>query len=174
MMDPYLKQVRQFKLRKAMTAFRITAHKLEIETILRVKKMGNKFLEMICTICKERNILVKGDEEHDQLTSCVGFVNEKNKLFRYFEEKDPSFNPILHHLICTKIQNQTIFFIVFQGWTSHSQKRFQKFQVLVKNNIFNLLPNGNKAQIYYYFCNFFSSNMIIQKCCQNSKCRIII
>ena len=44
----------------------------------------------ICTICKERNLLVMGDEEH-ALTSCVGFENQRNRLFRYFEEKYPSF-----------------------------------------------------------------------------------
>ena len=91
MMEPYLKQVRQFKLRKAMTAFRISAHKLEIETGRYIKsKKDGKYVhrnDRICTICKEHNILVTGDEEH-ALTSCVGFLNERNRLFRYFEEKE--------------------------------------------------------------------------------------
>ena len=111
MMEPYLKQVGQFKLRKAMTAFRISAHKLEIETgrYIKSKKDGEYVHrnDIICTICKEHNLLVMGDEEH-ALTSCVGFVNERNKLFRYLEEKYPSFKDLDNY-------NKTLYMLSCKG-----------------------------------------------------------
>ena len=77
-MEPYLGQIGKFKLRRSVTAFRISAHKLEIETGRYVRDLNApgvrghmpniKREDRFCTLCYDENkIKVTGDEQHVML-----------------------------------------------------------------------------------------------------------
>ena len=96
-MEPYLKQIKQFKLKKAMTIFRISAHKLEIETgrYMKTKCKDNYIAreDRICTLCHENNIRVMGDEEH-AIMVCASFNDKRDKLLAHLGEKYPMFKSL--------------------------------------------------------------------------------
>ena len=142
-MEPYLKQIKEFKLRRAMTAFRISAHKLEIETGRYIKcKQNGQYVprdERICAICEENDVILKGDEEH-ALTSCMGFENERKKLFKYLDEKYPSFKELDNY-------NKTLYMLSCEGTTA---KRVCKLMLSIQSsqrpNFFNLWKKRNNIQ----------------------------
>ena len=142
-MEPYLKQIKEFKLRRAMTAFRISAHKLEIETGRYIKcKQNGRYVprdDRICAICEENNVILKGDEEH-ALTSCLGFENERKKLFKYLDEKCPSFKELDNY-------NKTLYMLSCEGILA---KRVSKLMLSIQSsqrpNFFNLWKKRNNIQ----------------------------
>ena len=97
-MEPYLKHIRKLKIRRALTAFRISAHNLEIETgryIHDQTAVGNsgsiKREDRFCTICYEENkSKVMGDEEH-AIMHCPRFCDIRNSLLIKIESKVPNF-----------------------------------------------------------------------------------
>lgn len=139
-MEPYLQHIKQFKLRRAMTVFRISAHKLEIETGRYVKsKAKGRYVprdERICALCQENNDFVRGDEEH-ALTTCPSFERERTKLFKYFDEKIPSFKHLDNF-------NKTLYMLSCEGLMS---KRVSKFMLCIQSsqrpNFYNLWKKLN-------------------------------
>ena len=100
--EPYLKHIRKFKYRKAMTAFRIGSHKLEIETGRYVRRANIHNLhnhdvhikreDRFCTLCyEESRIKVIGDEKH-AIVHCPSFYHQRLKLLTQFESICPNFN----------------------------------------------------------------------------------
>ena len=80
--EPYLKHVKKLKYRRALTAFRISAHNLEIETgrYVHVNKVGISRHDRFCTFCYEENkTKVMGDEVH-AILNCAHF-NDVRKRF---------------------------------------------------------------------------------------------
>ena len=114
-MEPYLRQIVKFKFRKSITAFRLSAHNLEIETgrYIRDKYRSNinnrdcvKRTERFCTLCFEQNkIKVTGDEEH-AITNCPSFDDKRYLLFNDINLIVPNFknlsnrNKLLYMLTC--------------------------------------------------------------------------
>ena len=86
-MEPYLEQISKFKYRRSVTAFRISAHKLEIETGRYIRILNaqgnNTYLrrnDRFCTLCyEERGIRVTGDEQH-AILQCPHFFDIRKKL----------------------------------------------------------------------------------------------
>ena len=82
-MEPYLQHIKLFKFRKAMAMFRISAHRLEIETGRWVKNdLTNKSISRdnrFCTLCFENNVWSIGDEEH-AIIYCPNFAVDRNKV----------------------------------------------------------------------------------------------
>ena len=80
-MEPYLHQIKQLKYRRAMSMFRISAHRLEIETGRWIKtSSGNNKIcrnDRICTLCFENGSKIPGDEEHAILV-CPIVSSEKS------------------------------------------------------------------------------------------------
>ena len=122
-----------------MTAFRISAHKLEIETGRYIKcKQEGQYVprnDRICAICEENNVILKGDEEH-ALTSCMGFENERKKAFNYLGEKYPSLKELDNY-------NKTLYMLSCEGI---SAKRVSKLMLSIQStqrpNFFNLWKKG--------------------------------
>ena len=94
-MEPYLGQIGKFKLRRSVTAFRISAHKLEIETGRYVRDLNApgvrghmpniKREDRFCTLCyDESKIKVTGDEQHAML-HCPHYFDARKKLFDQIE-----------------------------------------------------------------------------------------
>ena len=100
-MEPYLRQVNKKKFRRAMTAFRISAHNLEIETgrYITDKQSANKNTSIkrddrFCTLCYEANGgKIMGDEKHAAVV-CPRFNVERNRLFLYIQNKVPNFGKL--------------------------------------------------------------------------------
>ena len=96
-MEPYLQHIKQFKYRKAMTMFRISAHRLEIETGRWLRNdRTNKSVprdDRVCSLCFENNILTLGDEEHAML-SCPNFAVDRNKVLLYLDRNYPNFSSL--------------------------------------------------------------------------------
>ena len=93
-MEPYLKQLKSYACRKAMTAIRISANRLEIEIGRYANKSkGDKFiprLERFCTLCQEEGVLSVGDEIH-ALLHCNKFSNERQKMMEILDKNVPNF-----------------------------------------------------------------------------------
>ena len=114
-MEPYLRQIVKFKFRKALTAFRLSAHNLEIERgrYIRDKSKPNtndsgciRRTERFCTLCFEldKNKVI-GDEEH-AITNCPYFDDKRDLLFGKINSIVPNFrnlndrNKLLYILTC--------------------------------------------------------------------------
>ena len=98
--EPYLKHVQKLKVRRALTAFRISAHNLEIETgryIHDRNVLGNgsiKREDRFCTYCYEENqVKMMGDEEH-AILNCPRFCNARNAFFNKMELLVPNFEKL--------------------------------------------------------------------------------
>ena len=90
--EPYLQLIRKNKVRQAMTNFRISSHRLEIETGRHTTK-GSGFIkreERFCTLCQQRNINIMGDEEHALLT-CPTFESQRREVIVYIGSMYPNF-----------------------------------------------------------------------------------
>ena len=94
-MEPYLEQISKFKQRRAVTAFRISAHKLEIETgrYICKSKLSDvqrheayiKREDRFCTLCYEKSkVRVMGDEKH-AILHCPHFSDARKKLLDQIE-----------------------------------------------------------------------------------------
>ena len=114
-MEPYLHQIKQLKYRRAMSMFRISAHRLEIETGRWIKtSSGNNKIcrnDRICTLCFENGSKIPGDEEHAILV-CPSFSSERSILLEYIDSKYPNFthlsnfNKMFFMLTC---EDETVF-----------------------------------------------------------------
>ena len=91
-MEPYLAQISKFKLRRSVTAFRISAHKLEIETGRYVRNLNAqghtsyiKREDRFCTLCYDMSkIKVTGDEQH-AILHCSYYFDARKKLLEQIE-----------------------------------------------------------------------------------------
>ena len=91
-MEPYLAQISRFKLRRSVTAFRISAHKLEIETGRYVRNLNAqghtsyiKREDRFCTLCYDMSkIKVTGDEQH-AILHCSYYFDARKKLLEQIE-----------------------------------------------------------------------------------------
>ena len=94
MIEPYLKQLKSYACRKAMTSIRISANRLEIEIGRYANKtQGWNFiprLERFCTLCQEEGVLSVGDELH-ALLHCKKFSNERTKMMNFVDKSVPNF-----------------------------------------------------------------------------------
>ena len=87
-MKPYLRHIKKLKYRRAMTAFRLSAHNLEIETgryvydrTLSGKKCFIKREDRFCTFCyDEFKYKVMGGEMH-AILNCPRFHDVRKRLF---------------------------------------------------------------------------------------------
>ena len=85
----------KFKYRRALTALRISAHKLEIETGRHAnKKRNTKYTrreERFCKLCLNDNVHLVGDEYH-ALIVCPSFEKKRANLFNTIMQKVPNFH----------------------------------------------------------------------------------
>ena len=92
--EPYLSVAQKPKYRKALTALRISAHKLEIETGRHANKKRNahfiKREERFCKLCLNDNVKVLGDEFH-ALMVCPVFEKKRDNLLNMTGQKVPNF-----------------------------------------------------------------------------------
>ena len=93
--EPYLKHISKLKLRRAFTAFRISAHNLEIETGRYIHNINNgscvKREDRFCTFCYEEDTtMVMGDETHAVL-NCPRFTDMRNRVFGKVDLLVPNF-----------------------------------------------------------------------------------
>ena len=94
-MEPYLKDIKKLKFRRAVTAFRISAHNLEIETGRYVgKAVGNKCSvqreDRFCCFCfNEFKNKVLGDEAH-AILKCPRFLDDRQSSLDRFEMLVPN------------------------------------------------------------------------------------
>ena len=93
--EPYLKQVSNFKFRRALTKMRISSTNLEVETGRYANKTKNEeFIERskrFCTICKEKGLNLIGDESHAVL-SCQNFEAQRKKVLDVIKNEVPNFD----------------------------------------------------------------------------------
>ena len=90
--EPYLKQIKKRKIRRSMTALRISAHSLEIETGRYASKKGDfvKREERYCSLCMEKDLKTPGDEIHAVLV-CPSFHNERENVIGFIDNLYPNF-----------------------------------------------------------------------------------
>ena len=79
--EKYLDAIRDTKNRKAMSAFRISAHRLEIESYRYQKNIPRN--ERFCSLCTPDNKIHIGDEFHAMMV-CEQFKRSRDKLFEMF------------------------------------------------------------------------------------------
>ena len=88
--ENYLDTVTVKKYRASVTAFRISAHKLEIER-LRYTKSKIPRNEWLCTLCTTTNNLIYiGDEFHAAMI-CHTFAGQRRALFELFAKQCKNF-----------------------------------------------------------------------------------
>ena len=87
--ENYLDTVTVKKYRASMTAFRISAHKLEIER-LRYTKSKIPRNERLCTLCTNNNLIYIGDEFHAAMI-CHTFAGQRRALFELFAKQCKNF-----------------------------------------------------------------------------------
>jgi len=86
-LEPYLKIVNKWSLRKAMAKLRVSAHKLEVET---GRHNGILLENRLCTYCDSRGLAVIEDEYHFVLccpkyaTLRVKYINTLDTQFKTF------------------------------------------------------------------------------------------
>ena len=92
--ETYLSVPIKRKYRRALTAFRISAHKLEIETGRHANKKSNTQFtrreERFCKLCMNNNIKIIGDEYHALLV-CPTFEKKRASLLQMVEQRVPNF-----------------------------------------------------------------------------------
>ena len=93
--EPYLKQIRKRKFRRAMTALRISAHNLDIETGRYAAKKSEfvKREERHCSLCIEHNIKIMGDEIHAVLV-CPSLQKERKIILEFIGDLYPNFKTL--------------------------------------------------------------------------------
>ena len=79
-----LDNVTENKYRVSMAAFRLSAHKLEIER-LRYSKSHIPRNERFCSLCADNNRIYVGDEFHAAMI-CHTFTNQRHALFKLFAQ----------------------------------------------------------------------------------------
>ena len=100
-MEPYLKHVKNFKFRRALAAFRLSAHNLEIETGRYVydrnllgKKCSIQREDRFCCFCfNEFKCKVMGDEMH-AILNCPQFNDVRQNFFSKIEILVPNFKEL--------------------------------------------------------------------------------
>ena len=98
-MEPYLRDIVKLKFRRAVTAFRLSAHNLEIETGRYVgNAVGNKCSvrreDRFCCFCfNEFNNKVLGDETH-AILKCPRFSDIRQHFLTRFEKLTPNIKDI--------------------------------------------------------------------------------
>lgn len=98
-MEPYLRDIVKLKFRRAVTAFRLSAHNLEIETGRYVgNAVGNKCSvrreDRFCCFCfNEFNNKVLGDETH-AILKCPRFSDIRQNFLTRFEKLIPNIKDI--------------------------------------------------------------------------------
>ena len=110
-MEPYLKHVKKLKYRRALTAFRLSAHNLEIETGRYVHNrnvLGKKCTipreDRFCCFCyNEFKKRVMGDEVH-AILNCPRFYDKRQSFFGRFELMVPNIkmlnnNDMLYYML---------------------------------------------------------------------------
>ena len=83
--EPYLNHIKLFKLRRCVTAIRISSHKLEVE-VGRYTNKNKKYIERnkrYCMLCLDNHNYVMGDEIHAMM-DCPIFQTHRINLFRHF------------------------------------------------------------------------------------------
>ena len=97
-MEPYLKQIKKAKLRRSLTALRISAHRLEIETGRYAGKNKDfvKREERLCSLCAVNGIEVMGDEIHAVLV-CPKFDKDRQKTISMLSQRYPNFMGLSDH-----------------------------------------------------------------------------
>lgn len=113
--EPYLKDIKKLKFRRAITAFRLSAHNLEIETGRYVqdknavgKKCSVRREDRLCCFCfsEFRNIVV-GDEVH-AILKCPRFFDVRQSFLVRFERLVPNIkdlsdtDKLLYMLTCER------------------------------------------------------------------------
>ena len=90
--EPYLQHVTKNKMRRSMTAIRISTHKLEIETGRYVYNNGSPISrdQRCCTLCQQIGISTPGDELH-ALLLCPFFESQRNELIVFIGNLYPNF-----------------------------------------------------------------------------------
>ena len=91
--EPYLTQIKKFKDRRSLTAIRISAHKLEIETGRYIQDSNREPVHRknrYCMLCKEKGHTLLGDELH-ALRECPTFEKERQKVDNYLIQHVPQF-----------------------------------------------------------------------------------
>ena len=94
-MEPYLKDIKKLKFRRAVTAFRLSAHNLEIEMGRYVgNTVGNKCSvrreDRFCCFCfNEFKNKVLGDEAH-AILRCPRFLDVRQSFLARFETLVPN------------------------------------------------------------------------------------
>ena len=76
--EKYLDVIKDYKSRTAMTAFRISSHRLEIETY-RYSKTYIPRNERLCTVCSQDRLFYVGDELH-ALLECKKIQGCRNEI----------------------------------------------------------------------------------------------
>ena len=108
--EPYLNQIKKNKVRRSMTAIRISAHRLEIET---GRYIGKKREERLCSLCKENDIKAIGSEIH-AILHCPSFKKERDGVLNFITKRYPNFkslddqNRIIFMLTC---ENECLQFV---------------------------------------------------------------
>ena len=107
-MEPYLSLCKKRKYRQSLTALRISAHRLEIETD-RYAKEGEfiKREERFCKLCERDGIKVVGDEEHAMLI-CPVFDKQRQKTMVALSSLFPNFSALSN-------SNKLIFMLTCEG-----------------------------------------------------------
>ena len=94
--EPYLTQIKKFKDRRSLTAIRVSAHKLEIETGRYIQDSNRESVERKnrhCMLCKENGHMILGDETH-ALRECPTFEKERQKVDNYLNQHVPQFKSL--------------------------------------------------------------------------------
>ena len=107
-MEPYLDQCKKRKYRQSLTAIRISAHRLEIETE-RYRKVGEYKCreERLCKLCESDGIKVIGDEEHVILV-CPSFQIPRQKTMAFLDSVYPNFTKLNNY-------NKMLFILTCEG-----------------------------------------------------------
>ena len=103
--EKYLNDIKKFKYRRAMTALRISAHRLEIETG-RYTINGGNFVsrkDRLCKLCLQDDIKVMGDELH-AIMICPSFNKGRGVMLNTITNACPNFSKL-------SISDQLIFLL---------------------------------------------------------------
>ena len=86
--EVYLETVKYVQKRKCPTQFRVSAHRLEIESVRYKKKTVS---ERICKFC---NLNTVEDKVHFLCNNCSPYHNERQLYFKYIVDSAPSFRTL--------------------------------------------------------------------------------
>ena len=119
--EPYLQVIKNENVRTCFTRFRISAHKLHIETG-RYKKIDSD--NRLCEICKSNEI----EDEIHFITSCSAYATERENLYERFiiQNKNfkmlPNISKFIWLMSNENVENITLFSeFVFSCYTSRME-----------------------------------------------------